>query len=148
MKEALLQARLALEAGETPIGAVVTSNKQIIAKAYNQTEKLNDSTAHAEMVALTAAFGAVGAKYLKNCSLYVTLEPCLMCAGALRWSQIKEIFYGANDPHKGYARIQEIMPKNMGSIMHPRTKISSGLLASDCKSLIDTFFEQIRNKQR
>lgn len=138
MKEAFKLALIAKEEGEVPVGAVITSNKKIIAKAYNQTEKLNDSTAHAEMIALTSAFNYLGAKYLKECTLYVTLEPCIMCAGAIFWSQLGRLVYGAKDPQRGF----KVLDKN---ILHPKTKVRGGLLGKQCKSLLDDFFRDMRN---
>jgi tRNA(adenine34) deaminase len=137
MKEALKQAQIAFDDGEVPVGAVVVCNKTIIARAYNQVERLNDATAHAEMLAITAAQNYLGAKYLQECSLYVTLEPCVMCAGASYWSQIPQIFYGASDEKKGFARINE-------NILHPKTVVKAGLLADECKFLIDDFFRRMR----
>ncbi len=137
MKEALKQAQIAFDEGEVPIGAVVVSKNTIIARAYNQVERLNDATAHAEMLAITAAQNYLGAKYLQECSLYVTLEPCVMCAGATFWSQIPQIFYGASDPKRGFARVEQ-------NILHPKTVVKKGLLAEDCKSLIDEFFRRMR----
>ncbi len=139
MKEALKEAQLAMEEGEIPVGAVVVCEKRIIARAHNQTERLKDSTAHAEMIALTSAFSYFGAKYLPECTLYVTLEPCVMCAGASHWSQLQKIVYGASDPKKGFARLSE-------NILHPKTKIVKGLMQQESKNLLNGFFEKIRNK--
>lgn len=139
MKEALRQANLAFEAGEIPIGAVVTWDTKIISRGHNQTEQLNDSTAHAEMIALTAAFNAIGSKYLTDATLYVTIEPCLMCCGALYWSKIGRVVFGAEDVKNGYKRItQENWP------FHPKTKLSSGILADDCAQLMKDFFSSKR----
>lgn len=139
MKEALRQANLAFEAGEIPIGAVVTWDTKIISRGHNQTEQLNDSTAHAEMIALTAAFNAIGSKYLTEATLYVTIEPCLMCCGALYWSKIGRVVFGAEDVKNGYKRItQENWP------FHPKTKLSSGILADDCAQLMKDFFSSKR----
>ncbi len=138
MKEALKLAVKAKEQGEVPVGALVVANNQIIAKAFNQTEVLRDSTAHAEMLAITAAFNHLGAKYIKDCTLYVTLEPCVMCGGAIYWSQLGTLVYGASDQQKGYS--------NLGKkVLHPRTKVVSGILAEDCKTIVDDFFREIRN---
>lgn len=138
MKEAIKQAEIAFEEKEIPVGAVVVCNNKIIARAYNQTEKLNDSTAHAEMIALTAAFNYVGGKYLPECAIYITLEPCIMCAGALYWSQIGKIIYGASDPNRGYRTVKS-------EILHPKTEVIDGILAEDCKQILDKFFNTIRN---
>ncbi len=137
MNEALKQAQIAFEEGEIPVGAVIVSKNRIIAKAYNQTEKLQDVTAHAEMIAITAAANTLGAKYLTDCRLYVTLEPCTMCGGALFWSQISQVFYGASDPKRGF---RQTNPK----ILHPKTTISGGLLEQECGDLILRFFEKLR----
>ena len=139
MREALKQADMALMDKEIPVGAVIVCNKRIIARAYNQTEKLVDSTAHAEMLALTAAFNYLGAKYLPECTLYVTLEPCGMCAGALFWSQIGKLVFAAEDPKRGFSQI------NPG-LLHPKTKVVQGILAEDSKQILDKFFYSIRNK--
>ncbi|TFV95980.1 nucleoside deaminase [Algoriphagus kandeliae] len=137
MNEALKQAQIAFEEGEIPVGAVIVSKNRIIAKAYNQTEKLQDVTAHAEMIAITSAENTLGAKYLTDCRLYVTLEPCTMCGGALFWSQISQVFYGASDPKRGF---RQTNPK----ILHPKTKISGGLLEQECGDLLLRFFEKLR----
>lgn len=137
MNEALKQAKQAWEEGEIPVGAVIVSKNRIIAKAYNQTEKLNDVTAHAEMLAITSAANYMGAKYLNDCRLYVTLEPCVMCGGALFWSQIGEIHYGASDPKRGY------LQSNPG-ILHPKTKVFSGCLAPESEQLLLEFFKKLR----
>lgn len=133
MREALKEAQKALEADEVPVGAVVVAGNRIIARAHNLTERLNDVTAHAEMQAITAATHALGGKYLLDCTLYVTLEPCVMCAGALAWSQISNIVYGASDPKKGFT----LVPKN---ILHPKTQVVNGVLANDCEKIIKDFF--------
>ena len=140
MEEAYKLALRARDEGEIPVGAVVVSNKRIIGKGYNQTEKLNDVTAHAEILAITAAQNYLGAKYLKSCEMFVTLEPCVMCAGALHWSQIDKLFYGASDEKKGFSSISE-------KILHPKTKISKGLLSEKSAVLIQSFFEELRKKQ-
>lgn len=138
MREALKLAKEAFARKEIPVGAVVVMDKKIIARAYNQTEQLNDSTAHAEMIALTSAFNHIGAKYLKEATLYVTLEPCVMCGGAIFWSQLGRLVFGAEDVQRGYRRVSK-------KITHPKTKIKGGVLAEESKTLIDAFFKQIRN---
>ncbi|NVK48661.1 MAG: nucleoside deaminase [Cyclobacteriaceae bacterium] len=138
MNEALKQAQIAFEEGEIPVGAVIVSKNRIIAKAYNQTERLQDVTAHAEMIAITAAANSLGAKYLTNCRLYVTLEPCTMCGGALFWSQISEVYFGATDPKRGFRQTNS-------NILHPKTKITGGLLEKECGELILRFFEKLRD---
>ncbi|MEO1054179.1 MAG: nucleoside deaminase [Bacteroidota bacterium] len=137
MKEAYKQALIALEEKEVPVGAVVVCENRIIAKAYNQTEKLNDATAHAEMLAVTAAANYLGTKYLDQCTLFVTLEPCSMCAGALYWSQLQRLVYGTNDAKRGYTSISE-------RLVHPRTSITNGVLKDECKGLLDRFFRELR----
>lgn len=137
MQEALKLARIAGEDGEIPVGAVVVSQHKIIGKGYNQTEKLKDVTAHAEMIAITAAAQHLGAKYLTNCTLYVTLEPCIMCAGALYWSQLSRLVYGASDEKRGFSLVQP-------SLVHPKTKIVTGILAEECQQLLHNFFKQLR----
>lgn len=132
MKMALQEAKIAYNEGEIPVGAVITCHDQVIAKAHNQTEKLNDVTAHAEMIAFTAASEAIGGKYLTGCTLYVTLEPCVMCAGASFWTQISRVVYGASDEKSGYS------PK--GNLLHPKTKIEGGLLASVSEEMLKAFF--------
>jgi tRNA(adenine34) deaminase len=137
MKEAMKQAKYAFEEGEIPVGAVIVSKNKIIAKGYNQTERLNDVTAHAEMLAITSAANYIGAKYLTDCKLYVTLEPCVMCGGALFWSQIAEIHFAAADPKRGCM-------KSNPSILHPKTKVYSGTLAVESESLLNSFFKKLR----
>lgn len=137
MRLALQQAGYALEEGEIPVGAVVVSDQGIIAKGYNQTERLQDPTAHAEMLALTAAFHYVGAKYLPDCTLYVTLEPCLMCVGAMYWAQVGGLVFGASDPKKGYTTYNT-------SPLHPRTIVRSGTLADASQKMLQDFFRQLR----
>ncbi len=135
MREALRQARLAYDAGEIPIGAVVTWDTKIISRGHNQVEQLNDATAHAEMIALTAAFNQLGSKYLPEATLYVTVEPCLMCCGALYWSKIGRIVYGASDAKNGYHRITgENWP------FHPKTQLAHDVLADECSQLMKDFF--------
>jgi tRNA(adenine34) deaminase len=141
MHQAYQQALLAQSDNEIPVGAVVVCDKQIIAKAYNQTEKLNDVTAHAEMLALTSAFNYFGAKYLADCTLYVTLEPCNMCAGALFWSQIGRVVYGAVDEKRGYSLLEE---SGNNKLLHPKTKLTAGILASQCGELVSNFFRNLR----
>lgn len=137
MKKALQEAEDAYAKGEIPVGAVVVINNRIIARAHNLTELLNDVTAHAEMQAITAAANFLGGKYLTNCTLYVTLEPCQMCAGALYWSQISKIVYGANDEQRGF--------KTLGTKIHPKTEVISGVLAEEASELLKRFFIEKRN---
>lgn len=137
MKKALCEAQKAADAGEVPVGCVIVCRNQIIAAAHNLTQKLTDVTAHAEMQAITAASNVLGAKYLAGCTLYVTLEPCVMCAGALGWSQIEKIVYGANDDKRGYTKYA---PKSL----HPKTAVSAGLLEKECSLLITDFFKNKR----
>lgn len=139
MKEALKQAQYAFEENEVPVGAVVVCENKIISRAYNQVEKLNDVTAHAEILAITAAENYLGTKYLTGCKLYVTLEPCTMCAGATYWSQLDEIIYGASDEKRGYAHLA---PK----AIHPKAKITKGILADECSSLVTDFFKRMRDR--
>ena len=139
MREALKQASYAADEGEIPVGAVVVSRGRIIARAYNQTERLQDVTAHAEMLAITAAANYLGAKYLQDCTLYVTLEPCPMCAGALYWSQVSRIVWGAGDEKRGFAQMGVPM-------LHPKTEVKEGLLAKECRALLDDFFLKLRKK--
>nr|WP_075348705.1 nucleoside deaminase [Algoriphagus marinus] len=137
MNEALKQAQYAFDEGEIPVGAVIVSKNRIIAKGYNQTERLNDVTAHAEMIAITSAANFLGAKYLIDCKLYVTLEPCMMCGGALFWSQIGEIHYATSDPKRGCMKAEP-------SILHPKTKIFAGTLAQEAELLLNNFFKKLR----
>ena len=137
MQMALEQARMAGEKNEIPIGAVVVCKGRIIARAHNLTETLNDPTAHAEMQAITAATEYLGGKYLTDCSLYVTVEPCPMCAAALAWAQIPRIVYGADDPRRGYSLFSP-------SLLHPRTQVTKGILAEECASLMTDFFKARR----
>ncbi|MEO1010459.1 MAG: nucleoside deaminase [Bacteroidota bacterium] len=137
MKKALQEAELAFEKGEVPIGAVIVVGDRIIARAHNLTEQLNDVTAHAEMQAITAAANYLGGKYLWDCTLYVTLEPCQMCAGALYWSQISKIVFGASDPERGFGA--------MGTKLHPKTKVAGGVMAQEAGELLKKFFIQKRN---
>ncbi len=137
MRKALQEAETAFELGEVPVGAVITVGDRVIARAHNLTEKLNDVTAHAEMQAITAAANFLGGKYLNECTLYVTLEPCQMCAGALYWSQISRVVYGASDPQRGFSA--------MGGNLHPKTQLSGGILESEAASLLKRFFIERRN---
>lgn len=137
MREALREAEKAAQRDEVPIGAVVVCGGRIIARAHNLTEALSDATAHAEMQAITMAAAAVGGKYLNKCTLYVTVEPCPMCAAALAWSQIKSVVYGASDDKRGYTRYTP-------SLMHPKTEITGGILADECGKIVTDFF---RNKR-
>ena len=130
---ALIEAQEAYNKGEIPVGAVVVWNGRIIARAHNLTETLHDVTAHAEMQAITAAANIMGGKYLKDCTLYVTLEPCIMCAGALGWSQISRVVYGASDPKRGYTTFSP-------NSLHPKTEVTSGILADQALQLMQTFF--------
>ncbi|MEJ1237490.1 nucleoside deaminase [Chryseolinea sp. T2] len=139
MREALKEANKALDQGEIPVGAVVVSGNRIIARGHNLTEKLIDATAHAEMLSITAAENYLGSKYLNECTLYVTLEPCVMCAGALHWTQLKKLVYGASDVQRGYGLIQN-------PLLHPRTEVVKGLLGDEAKALLDRFFKSLRNK--
>ncbi|HSF52665.1 MAG TPA: nucleoside deaminase [Algoriphagus sp.] len=138
MNEALKQAKYAFEEGEIPVGAVIVSKNKIIARAYNQTERLNDVTAHAEMLAITSAANSLGAKYLNDCRLYVTLEPCPMCAGALFWSQIGEVHFAASDPKRGYLQSNPAM-------LHPKTQLFHGLMAEEAGNLVLDFFKKLRD---
>jgi tRNA(adenine34) deaminase len=137
MNEALKEAKYALEKDEVPIGAVIVVENLIIARAHNLTETLNDVTAHAEMQAFTAASGYLGGKYLEECTLYVTIEPCVMCAGASFWAQLGTLVYGAPDPKRGYRLIKQ-------QLLHPKTNVLSGILADECSSLMTTFFQSKR----
>lgn len=133
MRLALAEARAAREEGEVPIGAVVVCQGQVIARCHNLTERLTDVTAHAEMQALTAASAHMGGKYLADCTLYVTVEPCVMCAGALGWSQIGRVVYGTGDERRGYSRFAP-------AALHPRTQVTGGVLEDECRRLIGAFF--------
>lgn len=137
MFDALREAQRAAAEDEVPIGAVIVCKGRIIAKGHNMTERLNDPTAHAEMIAITAATEAVGGKYLNDCTLYVTVEPCPMCAGALAWSQIGKVVYGASDPKRGFSRFSP-------SLMHPKTEIVSGIMAEECGNIVSEFFQRKR----
>lgn len=137
MKAAIEEARKAADKQEVPVGAVIVNNDIIIARAHNLTETLNDPTAHAEMQAITAATSYLGGKYLNGCSIFVTVEPCAMCAGALGWSQISEIIYGAPDEKKGYSKISD-------RLLHPRTSVKKGILEEECSKLMVSFFRTKR----
>ena len=137
MRKAFAEALLAFDQGEVPVGAVVVANRKIIARAHNLTETLNDVTAHAEMQAITAAANLFGGKYLPDCTLYVTLEPCSMCAGAIGWAQMGRLVYGAPDPKRGYLRYAP-------DVLHPRTEILGGVLETECAELIQEFFRNRR----
>jgi tRNA(adenine34) deaminase len=137
MNEALKEAKKALEKDEVPIGAVVVCKDRIIARAHNLTETLIDVTAHAEMQAFTAASGYLGGKYLNECTLYVTIEPCVMCAGAAFWTQLGNLVYGAEDPKRGYRLVKK-------KLLHPKTKVVSGILAEECGGLMTSFFQSKR----
>lgn len=139
MSEAFKQAEMAYEEGEIPVGAVVVCKHKIIARAYNQVERLNDVTAHAEMLAITAAQNYLGSKYLNECALFVTLEPCSMCAGASYWAQLGRIVYGAADEKRGYHCYNE-------ALVHPKTEVSHGIMAQESQALISNFFDKLRNK--
>ncbi len=136
MKKALAEAETAFEKGEIPVGAIIVIDNKVIARSHNLTELLNDVTAHAEMQAITSAANYLGGKYLKNCTLYVTLEPCQMCAGALYWSQISKIVYGASDENRGFSKL--------GTQLHPKTKVISGVLEEECSLLMRAFFRTKR----
>jgi tRNA(adenine34) deaminase len=137
MREALKEARKALDLNEVPVGAVIVCNDRIIARGHNLTERLTDVTAHAEMQAFTSASDYLGAKYLDECTLYVTLEPCVMCAGAAFWTQIGRIVYGASDEKRGYT-------KTDSALLHPRTVVLPGILEDECASLLKEFFKSMR----
>jgi tRNA(adenine34) deaminase len=139
MKQALAQAEKAFEEDEVPVGAVIVMNNKIIARGYNQVEKLNDCTAHAEIIALTSAFNYLGSKYLPEGILYVTVAPCVMCAGALYWSKIGRIVYGASDEKNGYTRVQPAV-----SPFHPKTIVEKGLMQDECSQLMKDFFASKR----
>ena len=137
MRDALREAQSALEEGEVPIGAVVVCKGRIIARGHNLTETLNDVTAHAEMQAVTAAASWLGGKYLNDCTLYVTVEPCPMCAAALNWAQVGRIVYGAADPRRGYTLFTP-------PLLHPRTQVTTGILSDECSALMKEFFKEKR----
>ena len=137
MKQALQEAHKAFSEGEVPIGAVIVCRGQVIARGHNLTERLHDVTAHAEMQAITSAANNLGGKYLTDCTLYVTLEPCVMCAGALAWSQIGRVVYGADDPKRGFTTLQ-------GRIFHPKTVVEKGVMQQECEALMKVFFKTLR----
>ena len=137
MKQALLEARKAMERGEVPVGAVVVCRDRIIARAYNLTETLTDVTAHAEMQAITAAASTLGGKYLNECTLYVTVEPCVMCAGAIGWAQIRRLVFGAEDEKRGYRRYAP-------QALHPKTEVVKGVIGDECATLMKEFFKNKR----
>jgi tRNA(adenine34) deaminase len=138
MKQALAEAQKAAEAGEVPVGAVIVCENMIIARTHNQTEQLTDVTAHAEILALTAASGHLGSKYLPECTLFVTVEPCVMCAGALAWAQIGRIVYGATDEKRGF------MVAGGKQLLHPKTRLEMGILEEECGALMTRFFKEKR----
>jgi len=138
MKQALSEAELAFNKGEVPVGAVIACEGRIIARAHNLTETLNDVTAHAEMQAITSAASMLGGKYLVDCTLYVTIEPCTMCAGALAWAQIGRIVYGADDEKRGFTKFTP-------GALHPKTKVQAGVLADEASQLMKQFFQGLRN---
>ena len=137
MRKALEEAEIAYEKGEIPVGVVVVINQQVIARGHNLTELLNDVTAHAEMQAITSAANFLGGKYLRDCTMYATLEPCQMCAGALYWSQISKLVFAAEDPERGY--------RNMGGRLHPKTQVKWGVMENEASSLLKKFFIERRN---
>ncbi len=137
MQEALKEANYALQKNEIPVGAIIVAQQKIIARTHNLTQLLNDVTAHAEMQAITTAANAINGKYLKDCTMYVTLEPCAMCAGALGWSQISTLVYGASDSKKGYSFFDN-------KLLHPKTTVISGILADKSSSLLQIFFQKLR----
>lgn len=137
MAEALRMAQVAYEEGEIPVGAIVVIGERIIGKGYNQTERLKDVTAHAEMLAITAASEYLGGKYLQDCTLYVTLEPCVMCAGALYWTQMKRVVFGASDEKRGFLKLGK-------NVLHPKTQLKTGILADESQALLLKFFKGLR----
>lgn len=139
MKQALVQAQKAFDEDEVPVGAIVVMNNRIIARGYNQVEKLNDPTAHAEIITLTSAFNYLGSKYLPEATIYISVEPCLMCAGAMYWSKIGRIVYGASDDKNGYLHITKDC-----SPFHPKTELARGVLKEECAELMTSFFKQKR----
>ncbi len=137
MRLAIIEAQKALESEEIPIGAVIVAGDKVIGRGHNMVESLIDVTAHAEIMAITAAASTIGGKYLTDCAIYVTVEPCPMCAGALAWSQIGRVVYGAADPKRGYSRFGKEM-------LHPRTEVVAGVLSDECEELMNTFFAELR----
>lgn len=148
MQQAIIEAQKAFEAGEVPVGAIVVMNNKVIGRAHNQVELLNDSTAHAEILALTTAFSFLGSKYLPEATLYVTLEPCLMCSGALYWSKIGKIVFGADDEKNGYRKSLGYSPPSeasrAGAPFHPKTTLVGGILREECAGLMKAFFKARR----
>ncbi len=138
MREALLEAEYAASEDEVPVGAVIVFRGRVISRGHNMTQRLNDPTAHAEMIAITSAFEAIGGKYLNDCTLYVTVEPCPMCAGALAWAQIGKVVYGAIDPKRGFSLFSP-------SLLHPKTQVTGGVLAEECGKMVSDFFAAKRN---
>lgn len=141
MKEAIKEAKKARAAGEVPVGAVIVSQGRIIARAHNQTELLSDVTAHAEMMAITSAASYLGSKYLKQCTMFITLEPCIMCAGALKWAQLGKVVYGASDDQKGFMLYGK-------ELLHTSTKLEFGILYDECSQLLKDFFEEKRRLKK
>jgi len=137
IRQALQEAEKAADKGEVPVGAVVVSQERIIARGHNQVESLQDATAHAEIIAITSAMAFLGSKYLKGCTLYVTLEPCMMCAGALSWAQLDRVVYGAEDAQKGFMRYGK-------EILHPKTKLEFGIMSHECSTILKEFFQEKR----
>ena len=137
MEQAMKEAQKAYDSGEVPVGAVVVCQNNIIARAHNQTQLLNDVTAHAEIIAITSAASYLGNKYLNNCSLYVTVEPCVMCAGALFWAKLDKLFYAADDEKAGFAKLEK-------QVLHPKTKVHSGLMEKEARILMQSFFKMRR----
>lgn len=137
MRQALQEADIAAEEGEVPVGAVVVCEGKVIAQTHNETEKLNDVTAHAEMLAITTAMNVLGAKYLKNCTLYVTVEPCIMCAGAIGWAQVSTVIYGTSDEKRGYSKFAP-------SAFHPKTVVKKGVMEKECAERMRQFFKNRR----
>ena len=137
MRMAIIEAQKAFDSDEVPIGSVIVAGGRVIARGHNLVETLTDVTAHAEMQAITAAASAAGGKYLQNCTLYVTVEPCVMCAGAIAWSQISRVVYGAADAKRGYSRFGN-------GLLHPRTEVTAGVLAAECEKLMTDFFAKLR----
>jgi tRNA(adenine34) deaminase len=140
MKQALAEAEKAFQKGEIPVGAIITCNNQIVARCHNLTETLNDVTAHAEVQAITSASNYLGSKYLPTCTMYVTLEPCAMCAGALYWAQIGTLVYGAFDEKRGFTMLRR-------DILHPKTSVEHGVMEDECAALLKTFFAKIRGNE-
>jgi tRNA(adenine34) deaminase len=138
MKEAFKEAQKAFSEDEVPVGAIVVCENKIIARAHNMTERLNDVTAHAEMLAFTSATDYLGGKYLNECTLYVTLEPCVMCAGASYWTQLKKVVYAASDEKRGFSKHQE-------NLLHPKTEVKNGIMEKECSDLLTSFFKSKRN---